>query len=1478
MSLFSISGARSVIHNGENVSRLSNLSHEFKNKVSFSYETMRKCFSEKVSVSNKMESFIAPTSTVSFSQDKQRTWGWRGIRHVCGTSFTIAQRRLSSFALDINGSRRMEHYHLRDHTNTICNHTRRIASTSSSEERFSSPHDLFQFFYRYKMMCSVKNTDSVSRTSFEKQDGGPYDKKAEVPSREALLHALDRFISWPPSPDIKTPGLVRIACEVAFANGWFQRCCEVFFSSIPRDLLERYEAGCQDEESKSNLGWVPPALTPSGTSPHLWEKTIPDGGTSSEFSTRTNFTKMHGMHRKYPTTSEKQRKQNFAELTMFIDLLSSIPPEVLQSAVHFFQVEESHPKGVGDEAVILRGASNPTLSTDAGKDRASACYSYSSVRYLYQCLVVAHWLASGLSVSSTISSGQGPAGIQRPSSSEYLSSVDLAATMHLGGRSNELEKIAGTGKVVAFRLYFYSLWEIVREEKQKIHHKFLLSHQRCARMQHSSTLSRKETIPSAHTLPPRVPVLETKLDGGGKVESQQYECERLRHQVLRHVAKEAAAIVGIRHHGCNPCSVKGGLKAFLHSWQITGRQHKTSNNAEKEENDEEILEASLRLLRYRLSALSPKKDLALSDSHLLLSDSKRSLPLNNSFSFDSQLSLSERLSSLQDKHILLDALASLSLYLFRLYLHQEGITAVVGQKELVREENQRGNDESFSRFPIRSCPLLHRLTAEKRCSLVVAHMNPEVSSFLLKIVIDSHRWDLGEYMTLLLDQYWYSRFGFAKQKDTKDGPSCLSVTITTSEEDALHQQACYYLSSRQFMRALEWWAWLGSLEGGKNTAARSNQYSADSSTAVAVPLTKRSALAPSFYPVPSVPILATLSRIAGEFATTNDYYVILRSNSSFGGNTSNFFTSTYSHKKNVPETKRGNGRFTDPATLSLWCLETMLHTQQPVPPSGNALFLALTACAKAGLSELEQVLQSLVENQVLSLTDEEILHARLLNCRRDIHWCTRLEALVPLVARIQPLPFHLPPASCRSSTFSRSILFPHLQTPNGLTSSPYRKVESVSSMSSSDSSMINKISNTARSASTVEDSSPETSSSTVFTSSSRLPLFPSFLAEGDSTAYFAAGLSTRNVFRILLLLQEGNDPRFLPLYLYLRHIFTLPDKTISPFRESYFHGCPLSRDQECRWLLLALTYAAVNAQAIPKEWVWRIAAEALQHLQDGPTQHGGSKLLYSLNESTKRARLDWIEEKEFPYEDENSADHGGREKEENTETAVSSSSSVSAPPASSKSKNALKDRSAHFPTPHILSSIAPDTWRSLNRKWATLRDQYPYTFWISFVSACTDKCNTKEPCRRAPGVIGMNKETTAYYGLKDQQKKSDTIVGWEQLLDLSLFKLLPKTCQQHLHLEQEYSIGSAAKMYRARKNSDEQMDARKRNTDEGIRFLTKRKRPFTVPLSGSLPDAITMFHQTTSSLSFLDCTKFNDSAELLLRLEWQSNWLARSND
>eukprot|EP00796_Vickermania_ingenoplastis_P012774 gene12774-8712_t len=389
----------------------------------------------------------------------------------------------------------------------------------------------------------------------------------------------------------------------------------------------------------------------------------------------------------------------------------------------------------------------------------------------------------------------------------------------------------------------------------------------------------------------------------------------------------------------------------------------------------------------------------------------------------------------------------------------------------------------------------------------------EVCHAAMHAAVEARRWDCADFISLRMNQYWSQRRHCLRDAPTSSPPSPMQP-LSAAEQDVALLQLRYMMLSRQLLNGLEWWHWWEGMQQQQQQRRRAIRTTDPDPGAVESPF------------VPSVALVSLLARMAGLFATSNDYHTLWlrRRQAGLGA----------PHCQPVGSVFRA---VDDPSALALRCLTIMLHPQQPAPPSGDALFTALSACAKTGLPQLEDVLRSLTDNQVLALTPEETLYIRLLHCRGAVHWKSRVDALVPFLHRLLPSPLPLQ----------------HLQQQQQL---------------------------------------------------------PDFPLEDNA-------LSERNMYRILLLLQEGNDPRSIPYYLYMRlHFFLDPPSggAASKEREREAGGTSQQQQQQqqqplpltapyphaemdARCLLLVLAYTTANSETLPREWIWRIAAITLGYLQ-----------------------------------------------------------------------------------------------------------------------------------------------------------------------------------------------------------------------------------------------------------------------------------------
>ncbi|KAG5473844.1 hypothetical protein LSCM1_04476 [Leishmania martiniquensis] len=88
------------------------------------------------------------------------------------------------------------------------------------------------------------------------------------------------------------------------------------------------------------------------------------------------------------------------------------------------------------------------------------------------------------------------------------------------------------------------------------------------------------------------------------------------------------------------------------------------------------------------------------------------------------------------------------------------------------------------------------------------------------------------------------------------------------------------------------------------------------------------------------------------------------------------------------------------ADLAMWCLQLCLRDTAPaLSPGHTDIFQCLCAYARCGLPNFDMVLQSLRKNGLLTPTPEEELFVRLLHARRSVYWRTEWERCVaPYIA------------------------------------------------------------------------------------------------------------------------------------------------------------------------------------------------------------------------------------------------------------------------------------------------------------------------------------------------------------------------------------------------------------------------------------------------------------------------------------------------
>ncbi|CAJ1029780.1 hypothetical protein, conserved [Leishmania lindenbergi] len=88
------------------------------------------------------------------------------------------------------------------------------------------------------------------------------------------------------------------------------------------------------------------------------------------------------------------------------------------------------------------------------------------------------------------------------------------------------------------------------------------------------------------------------------------------------------------------------------------------------------------------------------------------------------------------------------------------------------------------------------------------------------------------------------------------------------------------------------------------------------------------------------------------------------------------------------------------AELAMWCLQLCLGDTTPaLTPGHDDIFQCLCAYARCGLPNFDMVLQSLRKNELLAPTPEEVLFLRLLHARRSVSWRTEWEhCMAPYIA------------------------------------------------------------------------------------------------------------------------------------------------------------------------------------------------------------------------------------------------------------------------------------------------------------------------------------------------------------------------------------------------------------------------------------------------------------------------------------------------
>lgn len=723
-----------------------------------------------------------------------------------------------------------------------------------------------------------------------------------------------------------------------------------------------------------------------------------------------------------------------------------------------------------------------------------------------------------------------------------LSIVDMLTTMHSeGSLSSNVDTLSvkkkaksfiGLGQVISLQLYFACIWELLAQEKQTV----------CP----LSSLAVKEW--------------KTKLYHSS-TDNSIVRKSRNTTEVLRYVAKESARYFGI------------------------------SMNIKEEE--EEMIDTSLRLLRYRWLSLMEQSGRPAHTPPFPLFSRQDSLRFH-------------------------DAMVTVCVQLWRVYLAQQ----------------TKKSEKSF--------------TVSVAKSSLDESLSPQVIQFLLQGLCTARRWDVGEYVSLLADQYWCQHCSASTEASerTQEYGKALNIgstasALTVDEEDVLLQQLRFFLLSRQWKRGLQWWSWITS----SSLCELSYQRMAFSLAKHKEELSKPASSISSLYPLPSISVLTVLARIICEFCSKADYYLSQK---------------PASHQRlqfsSRQSSLRHSSGFPEPRMLSMWCLEMMLHNDQPHYPSGDALFLGVLACAKSGLAEFENILDYMVENNVLVLTPEEIFHAKLIHYRRHIHWKEKIENLFPPLRALYSV-------LDGTEEIQRNIEL-NSKKPLVQDDSDLRQVFLKLYM----------VTETEKNNLIVADPSSEEPTDSI-------DLFRDFTGSKGK-------LSERNIYLILLILQEGNDQRFLPFFVLMLERY----KEVSQLQ--------LSIEQRCRWIILALSYTAANAQNLPKEWIWKVALEALAQLHhdsavDCPTGFSG---LLSLEEDDSDLSS------EFGEAQQNAESKSGG----NFLQLFDSQEFI-------LSAQQIKQMNRDSPgKQHITSGITHETWLSLQTKWEALHNQFPASYWQHF--------------------------------------------------------------------------------------------------------------------------------------------------------------------
>ncbi|GET90480.1 hypothetical protein, conserved [Leishmania tarentolae] len=233
------------------------------------------------------------------------------------------------------------------------------------------------------------------------------------------------------------------------------------------------------------------------------------------------------------------------------------------------------------------------------------------------------------------------------------------------------------------------------------------------------------------------------------------------------------------------------------------------------------------------------------------------------------------------------------------------------------------------------------------------------------------------------------------------------------------------------------------------------------------------------------------------------------------------------------------------AELAMWCLQLCLGGTTPsISPEHADIFQCLCAYARCGLPNFEMVLQSLRMNELLAPTPEEVLFVRLLHARRSVNWRREWEnSVAPFIVEEEVEQLQKPNGDWTDvKDNSETQTFVPTITRHSSKRVTLRMVEPAQPREGAES--------TPPVCTTVDDSLEESDCNRVSSSESQVP-------SACRPTALSSVFSSRVIYQLLLILQEGEHPAFMSYYRTL--LFTFSE-----------HVTPQDR---ARWVLLALMWA-----------------------------------------------------------------------------------------------------------------------------------------------------------------------------------------------------------------------------------------------------------------------------------------------------------------